>query len=295
MCAAAPAQAPANAQLAPLSLNSAASAWIEAAAARQVGVIEQEANLPVRYRMHRIDSKTDLTREIIDSREGSLARTVEINGQPLTPVQDDAERNRLNAILRSPDDFLRKQKRAQSARAYAISLVKLMPSAMIYSYTPGQPQPPGCTRPQVVLDFKPDPNFRPPSMVAELLTGLAGRLWIDKRTMTLTRGEGHILRGVNFGWGGVLAHIYPGGTIEFEQTEAEPGRWVYSHVAEKLTVREMLFKTAQEKTQMWASDFHILPAPVTYDEAIRELLTIQVARREETPQCLTAAMSACGR
>lgn len=252
--------------------------WVEAASQNEVRIINDDGTFPVRYRIHKIDSKTDIVRDVIECREGTVARLIERNGQPLTRDEDDAERKRLEAILADPSDFFKHQKRNQSARGYATSLIQLMPKAMLYTYAPGQPQAPNAHGPQVVVDFVPDPNFQPPTTVSQILTGLAGRMWIDKRTLHLTRIEGRVIKPVNFGWG-VLAHVFPGGTVEFEQADAGDGRWIYSHVDENITLREMMVHTAVEKNRMTATDIHLLPAPISYKDAIHELLAEQIALR----------------
>jgi hypothetical protein len=108
-------------------------------------------------------------------------------------------------------------------------------------------------------------------MVSEALTGLAGRIWIDARTGTMTRIEGDVLRPINFGWG-VVAHIYPGGHIELEQTCVDGKRWAYSHLDQDLTVREVMLHTVNDKTKMSAWNFQPLPAPVSVQQAVRSLL-----------------------
>ena len=254
-----------------------AATWVQAAADNEVRIIDEDS-FPLRYRVHKIDSKGDVVREVIDARDGSVARTIQRDGKPLTQEQDKAERDRLEEILADPTEFFKHQKRNGSARSYASSLVKLIPTAMLYTYTPGQPQPANAPGPQVVVDFKPDPNFQPPTMTAQLLTGLEGRLWIDRRTQRLTRVEGRVVKPVNFGWG-VLAHVYPGGTIEFEQAEVAPGHWIYSHVDENITIREMMLHTITEKQQMTARDAHPMPASLGYRDAIHLLLEMQIPLR----------------
>ena len=108
-------------------------------------------------------------------------------------------------------------------------------------------------------------------MVSELLTGIEGRLWIDARLHVVTRGEARVVRAVNFGWG-MLAHIYPGGTVEFEQAPIGDGHWIYSRVDEHLKIREVMVKTANENTTMTAANIVRMPEQLSYQDAIRKLL-----------------------
>jgi hypothetical protein len=252
--------------------------WVEAAAVNEQHIINDDGSFPLRYRIRKVDAKNDVTRDIIESRQGSVARLVQRNGQPLTAQEDAAERARLTGMLASPSDFIKHHKRDNAARGYSMDLVREMPRAMIYTYTPDQPQRPNAADPEVVIDFTPDPHYKPPSLITDILTGLQGRVWIDRNSLRVTRVEGRVLHPVDFGWG-MLARIYPGGTVEFEQANAGGDRWAYSHLRENLTIREMMVKTVKEHTDMDAADFKILPAPVSYQEAIRILLATPLTLR----------------
>jgi hypothetical protein len=249
--------------------------WAQAAADCEIHII-QDAQFPVRFREHRIDAKGDTTRVIIETTEGSVARLIRRNGKPLTANENQAERARLMHLLDVPEDFLRHHRHDASARQDAISLTRLMPAAMIFNYAPGQPQVATTVTPQIVLDFRPDPHFEPPTLISQLLTGLAGRLWVDPKTHCLTRVEGHVVRGVNVGWG-VIARVYPGGTIALEQSPVAENHWEYSHLEEHVRIRELLVHTAPQEVVATASDFEPLPSAVTFQQAIHMLLDMPIS------------------
>ena len=126
-----------------------------------------------------------------------------------------------------------------------------------------------------MIDFEPDPNFKPPTLISELLTGVAGRFWIDEKTGRMTRAEARVIHPVNFGWG-VLARIHEGGTVEFEQAQISPDRWAYSHLEEHLTIRELMFKTVPEDASISSFSFQLLPAAVSFQDAVHTLLAMPV-------------------
>lgn len=236
-------------------------------------------NSYLRYRMHVVDEKGNQTRDIIESKDGSVARLILRDGRPLTEDEDKAERQRLNDMLASPSDFAKHIKEDASGRKIADQMIRLMPDAMLYTYTPGQPQTGSNSGAlQVVLDYKPNPAFKPPSLTAEALTGLQGRLWIDAKTRHLVRMEGSIFRGVNFGWG-MLAHIYPGGRLVLEQTDAGAGRWIFTHFTEEVRVRALMVKTVTVHADISASAFQTLPGPISYQDAIQMLLNTPLPGR----------------
>jgi hypothetical protein len=250
-------------------------AWAEAAVQNEIAIIESEGKVPMRYRQRKVDVKGDTTREIVETREGTVARLLQRNGQPLTADDDAGERERMNAEIADPDAFLKHHRRDQATRDDAKDLVRLLPQAMIYTYAPGQPQQPGVVTPEVVLDFEPDPHFKPPMMTADLLTGIAGRVWIDPQSHCMTRVEARILHGVNFGFG-MVAKIFPGGTIVFEQKRVSGDHWAYTHLEEHLTARLLMVKTIPQNTTMTSFDFRPMPSLLPYQDAIRMLLALPV-------------------
>lgn len=231
----------------------------------------------LRYRMHLVDAKGDRVRDIIESRDGTVARLILRDGKGLTPEQDRAERERLDEMIRDSSGFARHIKNDESGRKIADSLIRLMPDAMTYTYVPGQPQTgkrPGIT--EVVLDFEPNPKFHPPTTTAEALTGLRGRAWIDIQTRQIIRMEGTIFKGINFGWG-MLAHIYPGGKLVYEQADAGDGRWIYSHFTERISIRALMVKSLNISTDIDASNFQHVPS-MSYQDAVRVLLNTPLPR-----------------
>jgi hypothetical protein len=225
----------------------------------------------LRYHMHVVNEKGNQVRDIIESKDGTVARLILRDGKFLTEEEDHAERQRLNDMLASPSAFAKHVRNGDSEKKLADKLVPLMPDAMIYTYAPGQPQTgsnSGIT--EVVLDFKPNPKFAPPNTEAEALTGLEGRIWIDAKTRYLVRMEGTIFRPVNFGWG-MLAHIYPGGKLVLDQTNAGGGRWIFTRFSMKISARALMVKTVNINSTVEAGSFQTL-GPISYQDAIRMLL-----------------------
>jgi hypothetical protein len=225
----------------------------------------------LRYRMHVRDEKGDQVRDVIESKDGTVARLVLKDGRPLTEAEDKAERDRLQAMIASPSDYFKHVRNEESGRKIADALIRLMPDAMNYTYTPDQPQS-GANHGEleIVMDYEPNRNWRPPTTTSAALTGLKGRIWIDAKTRQLVRTEGTIFQGVNFGWG-MIAHIYPGGKLVLEQTNAAEQRWIFTHFTEQVTVRALMVKTINVHANVDAEAFQTLPG-LSYQDAIRMLL-----------------------
>jgi hypothetical protein len=251
-------------------LSVAPRSWTVDAAANELVALHHKDSY-LRYRMHVVNEKGDQIRDIIESKDGTVARLILRNGRPLTEDEDRAERQRLNDMLASPSAFAKHVRNKDSERKVADNLVPLMPDAMLYSYTPGQPQTANNNGArEVVLDYRPNPKFAPPNTEAEALTGLEGRIWIDAETHHVIRMEGTIFRPVNFGWG-MLAHIYPGGKLVLDQTNAGGDRWIFTHFSMQLSVRALMVKTVKVNSTVEAGSFQTL-GPINYQDAIHMLL-----------------------
>lgn len=258
-------------------LAEAPRSWIVDAAANELKALHHP-NSYLRYRMHTIDLKGDQVRDVIESKDGSVARLILKDGRPLTEEEDKAERQRLNDMIASPSDYFKHVKNDGEGRKLADQLIRLMPDAMIYTYTPGQPQTGKDAGTEVVLDYKPNPKFSPPSAPAQALTGLEGRMWIDAKSHEVVRMEGTIFRAVNFGWG-MVAHIYPGGHLVLEQENAGNNRWIFTKFQEDVSVRALMVKTIHVHTNVEAGSFQTLPGPIPYQDAIRMLLDTPLPKK----------------
>ena len=252
--------------------------WALQTAANEASLL-QHTDSYLRYRMHVVDQKGEQVRDVIESKDGTVARLLLRDGRPLSPEEDAAERQRLTDMLASPDAFAKHIKSEESGKKMAADLIHQMPDAMVYTYAPGQPQV-GHNEGigEVVLDYHPNPAWNPPTTAAAALTGLQGRMWIDIKTGELLRMEGEIFKPVNFGWG-VLAHIYPGGKLVLEQTNAGGQRWIYTHFVQQVTVRALMLKTLNVHAEVDASQFEVLPKPLSYQQAIHELLANPLPQR----------------
>jgi hypothetical protein len=259
----------------PLALP--ARSWAADAAANELTALHHPGSY-LRYRMHVRDDKGHQVRDVIESKDGTVARLVLKDDRPLTEAEDKAERDRLQSMIASPSAYFKHVRNEESGRKIADALIRLMPDAMIYTYTPDQPQS-GTNHGEleIVMDYEPNRNWKPPTTTSAALTGLKGRIWIDAKTRQLVRMEGTVFQGVNFGWG-MIAHIYPGGKLVLEQTNADGQRWIFTHFTEQVTVRAVMVKTFNVHANVDAEGFQTVPG-LSFQDAIRMLLSTPLTAR----------------
>jgi hypothetical protein len=110
-----------------------------------------------------------------------------------------------------------------------------------------------------VLELEPNPNFRPHSLAQEALTRVTVKIWVDRDTNQLARGEAHVVRDLSVG-GGIFGKLYRGGVFSLEQSEVAPGVWLPARYQYDFTGRKFLF-TFEEHQYFEASKYRRLGPP----------------------------------
>lgn len=229
---------------------------------------------PLRYLLHKSENRRgatrDTTKEILETKDGDVARLVAIDGKPLPPDADRAELARLDTLAAHPDLQEHRHRSEQRDAARIDRLMALLPEAFLYRLEGLVPCPAGqCYR----LSFTPNPRFTPPDLEADLLRGVAGEVWIDLAQERLTRLDAHFTADVDFGFG-ILGKINRGGTILLEQTDiGSPTThdWELTGLQLNLTGKALMIKSLEVQITEQASHFSLAPPNLTYRDAIQIL------------------------
>ena len=229
------------------------------------------------YKARWIDHQDDYTREVIGSTDGRVDRVLSEKGRPITPTRDTEERSRLER-LSNPEKLRNENKSTTRLLPYFLALVRAMPQAMLYKPADSQPQLTDIDSQQFVLDYSPNPAFRPKSVAESTLGKLRGRLWIDAVDHHLLRIDIQIEQDVNVA-GGVLVTVYHGGTVEYNQRRIAGGQYSWTHLRLHLHVRELMVKTTSIDAELTASDIRLLSPIPDGPEAIHTLLAMPIGSR----------------
>ncbi len=254
----APALAPAQAQ-----------ALVSRALAAELRTV-QETNHPMRYRLRRSSPRLTSTKEIVETRDGFVARLVEINDQPLSPADEAKEQARLDALLSDPSRQRHRKQSEDSDEGIVLKLLRMLPQAFLYDYAgPGQASGPGFSGTVEKFRFRPNPRFNPPDLETQALTAMTGEIWIDPARERVTRLEGHLAQDTNYGWG-ILGKLDKGGWVVIEQGNVGQDQWRIQRFQMKMNLRILLknkyFDTTQEMT-----GYAPVPASLDYRQAIQML------------------------
>jgi hypothetical protein len=223
---------------------------------------------PVRYKLRKQDEKGVTTKEIVETKDGDVARLIAKNDKPLTPEEDKAELDRLNNLLAHPEIQEHRHKREQEDSGRADEMTRLLPDGFLYTYIGMVPGPNG---PAYRLSFKPNPDFRPPDREAEVYHGMVGELWIDQGQERVIKLDAHLVADVEFGWG-ILGKLYKGGSLTIEQQDVGHRHWETTMMKLNLTGVALMIKPLSFQTTETATDFEPVPVNMSYQDAVHMLL-----------------------
>ncbi len=226
-----------------------------------------------RYTLRTNGKRGVLTQEMVETKDGIIARLMAINDRPLTPEERKADDDKLNQLLNDPQARQQKLKAQQEDDKRTRKMVGAIPDAFLFEPEGTSEGPKG---PLVRLRFSPNPKYNPPSRELQVFQGMAGTMLIDARAKRLAEIDGKLFRDVNFGWG-ILGHLDKGGQFMVRQADVTGnGDWVVTEMKLNFDGKAIIFKSIHIRDDDRASNFHVVPNNLTFAQGV-ELL-----RRQES-------------
>jgi hypothetical protein len=223
----------------------------------------QDASHPMRYLLHKVGPRLTSTKEIVETRDGEVARLTSIFDKPLSPTAEQQEESRLDALSHNPGQQHHRKQSEDADTARALKVLRVLPSAFVYQYAgPADSTTSSIER----FTFKPNPKFSPSDLETELLTEMSGELWIDRAKERVTQLDGRLEDDVDFGWG-ILGRLNKGGTIRIDQAEVASDQWRTVHFKMRMSGR-VFIKTRVFDTTEDQSQFSPVPLGMSYQQAI---------------------------
>ncbi len=216
-----------------------------------------------RYHIHREDEKGTQDRDVIETKDGEIARTLLINGQPLTPEQRADDEARMKKLIEDAGDRAKREKRGKEDRDKGDQMLKAIPDAFIFKYE-------GTENGQVLLSFSPNPHYDPPTRETQVFRSMSGKLWIDRAGGRLSRMDGTLFEDVTFGWG-LLGRLNKGGTFSVTQSRVGDDHWEIIGLDVKMTGHAVIFKSINVRQIQRLSNFHRVSDDLTISEAYQLL------------------------
>ena len=228
----------------------------------------QDASHPMSYQLRKTSPRVTTTKEIMETRDGEVARLIAINDKPLGAADEANEEARLNALLGDPGKQRRRKQAEDDDTGRAFKVLRALPSAFLYQDAgPGE----GPTGKVEKFTFRPNPGFDPLYLETEALPAMAGEIWIDPVRLRVSRLEAHLQQDVDFGWG-ILGRLNKGGWIVIEQAEVAGGQWRTVRFEMQMSGR-VVFKNRVFDTTEVQTNYAPLPLGMSYQKAIETLLS----------------------
>jgi hypothetical protein len=216
-----------------------------------------------RYHIHREDEKGSQDRDVIDTKDGQIARTLLINGQPLTPEQRTADEARMKKLVDDPSERAKRDKRAKDDEDKVAQMFKAIPDAFIFKYE-------GAEDGQVRLSFFPNPHYEAPTRELQVFRSMSGKMWIDRAGLRMTRLDGSLFEDVTFGWG-LLGRLNKGGAFSVTQNRVADDHWEIVSLDVRMSGHAVVFKTINVKQLQRITGFHRISDTMTISEAYQLL------------------------
>jgi hypothetical protein len=215
---------------------------------------------------------------LVETNEATAGLLIMQNGHPLNEQQRQEEESRLANYAHNPQELRKKKKQEREDAEHTERILKALPSAFIY-------QPAGTVRGRegvgapgdelLQLNFRPNPNYNPPSHVEQVLTGMHGHLLVDASQERIAEIDATLQSQVEFGWG-ILGHLDPGGRFLVEQADVGEHHWELTHMELSFTGKVLFFKKLSIHSSDTFSDFRPVPNNLTFAQGV-ELLKKEAA------------------
>jgi hypothetical protein len=222
------------------------------------------SNIHWKYRLERqLDGRQE-TKEVVETKSGSLEKLLAVSGRPLTDAQQRDETERILRFSHNRDE----QKKAEQARrkdaAQCDAFLKMIPDAFVFQYD-------GEEGNLVRVRFNPNPQFRASSREPRVLQQMAGEMWIDGAQKRLASIDGQLTNEVKFG-GGLLGHLEKGGRFSVKRAELAAGDWETTEIDVNMRGKALLFKSISVQQKELHTNFERLPNDLTFADAVNLLL-----------------------
>ena len=214
------------------------------------------------YRDHDATPGQDATYLTIETRQGTLRRIIELNGQSLSPKAVQAETERINNYIHDADAQAKQHRNDAHDDAQAAEMLRMLPEAFIWSIVSETPE-------LITFRFQPNSDFDPPNMQARVMGEMTGEMVVARDGNRIRTLRGHLTSNVLIGFG-ILAKLYKGGTFDVERRQVGGGHWQITETHVHIGGHALLFKNIGQQEDDVKTDWKP-STDETLEEAARTL------------------------
>lgn len=199
----------------------------------------------------------------IETKDGAVSRHVKENGHvpsAETLRNDDAFNQR---FLHDPAVRAKQRKDGEHDDKSATELLNEMPVAFSWKVESESPE-------LINLSYTPNPNFSPPDMESRVMGGMTGTMVVSKEGHRIRTFKGRLEDDVTIGFG-LLARLKAGSTFDIERRVVGEGYWEITETHVHINGHALFFKTIGTQEDEVKTDFALLPANITLEQAVAML------------------------
>src|SRR5260370_102261 len=112
------------------------------------------------------------TREVVETKSGSLDRLIEVAGKPLTDAQQRSEADRILRLSHGPEEQRKLEQTRRKDAEQCKAFLQMIPDVFLFEYA-------GESGGLIKLIFRPHPPFQPPPPQGKGLHETPGAIWGD--------------------------------------------------------------------------------------------------------------------
>jgi hypothetical protein len=225
------------------------------------------------------------TKLMVETRDAMVGMVVANNDQPMDQEQRRAEYGRIERFVNESAELEHKRRQEKESAERVALILKALPDAFLYEYDGTETARPGVGKPGdplLRLKFRPNPRYEPPSHVEQVLVGMQVVVLIDAQAERIARIDGTLFKDVGFGWG-ILGRLDRGGRFQVDQADVSDNHWTIARMNLTFTGKMLLFKSINIKSTEIYSDFHPVPADLTFAQGPQLLKEQQAAVAQNQP------------
>ncbi len=197
---------------------------------------------------------------VAEAQPVGIDRVIERNGQALS---DSQQRQEMNDFIHDSREQAKRRKSSQHDDEQAAELLKILPDAFVWSSE-------GEKGSDILLHFRPDPQFRPPDLEGRVFAAMEGDMAIDSNQHRIVSLKGRLIHDVKIGYG-LLGELKAGGTFDVERRELASHVWEITETHVHIRGHALIFKTISEEEDDVKTHFQQIAANTTLQQAQDEL------------------------
>jgi hypothetical protein len=232
--------------------------------------VQTELNADRNDHSHWIYFETDRRPErtvkqwVAETRNGDLDRVVELDGHA---VSASDQRAKMDSFVQDASARSKQRKGEQHDDKQAEQMLQMLPQAFIWTNL-------GVKGSNMILHFRPDPNFSPPDLEARVFAAMEGDMAVETEQHRIVSLKGRMIHDVKF-FGGLFGGLYAGGTFDVERRETGKSVWQITETHVHIQGRALIFKTISEQEDDEKTKFKFIPPDTSLQQAESELLDAQ--------------------